>query len=115
MIGDAIKKLVGGEDLDRNAMHDVFGDVMDGKASDVQKSAFLVALRMKGETAEEITGAALAMRERVTPLTTNGSNIVDTRGLLGLAHRASSTLAASVGVGSNTVVRWPSLLDARSG
>jgi len=73
MIGEAIKKVVAGEHLDSDAMHEVFGHLMDGKATDVQKSAFLVALRMKGETAEEITGAARAMRERVTPLQTNGA------------------------------------------
>jgi len=61
-------------------MHAVFGEVMDGKASDVQKSALLVALRMKGETPEEITGAALAMRERVTPLNVYRAQLVDTCG-----------------------------------
>jgi anthranilate phosphoribosyltransferase len=106
MIGEAIKKLVGGENLDRNAMHDVFGYVMDGKASDVQKSAFLVALRMKGETAEEITGAALAMRERVTPLTTNGSNIIDTCGTGGDGRGTFniSTVAAIVAAGAGAMV-----------
>ena len=106
MIGEAIKKLVGGENLDRNAMYDVFGYVMDGKASDVQKSAFLVALRMKGETAEEITGAALAMRERVTPLTTNGSNIIDTCGTGGDGRGTFniSTVAAIVAAGAGATV-----------
>jgi len=60
MIGQAIKRVVDGQHLDRQEMITVFGEIMDGKPSDVQKSAFLVALRMKGETAEEITGAALA-------------------------------------------------------
>ena len=106
MIGEAIKKLVGGEHLSRNAMHDVFGDVMDGKASDVQKSAFLVALRMKGETAEEITGAAMAMRERVTPLTTNGVNVIDTCGTGGDGRGTFniSTLAAIVAAAAGATV-----------
>ena len=61
-------------------MYAVFGEVMDGSATDAQKSAFLIALRMKGETAEEITGAALAMRERVTPLAIDDDDLVDTCG-----------------------------------
>ena len=80
MIADAIKRTVDGRHLGRDEMHELFGQVMDGKASDVQKSAFLIALRMKGETAEEITGAALAMRERVTPLDVDRTNLVDTCG-----------------------------------
>ncbi len=80
MIDRAIRKVVEGKDLDRVEMHAVFGEVMDGNASDVQKSALLIALRMKGETPEEITGAALAMRERVTPLTVDRERLVDTCG-----------------------------------
>ena len=80
MIAAAIRRVVGGEDLDRDTMYEVFCNVMDGKTSDVQKSALLVALRMKGETVDEITGAAKAMRERVTPLDVDRSNLVDTCG-----------------------------------
>ncbi len=80
MIDKAIKRVVDGHDLDRGEMHAVFGEVMDGNASDVQKSALLIALRMKGETPEEITGAALAMRERVTPLSVDRERLIDTCG-----------------------------------
>src|SRR5258708_22652698 len=80
MIDVAIRKVVDGKDLGRDEMHEVFGEVMDGRATDVQKSALLIALRMKGETAEEITGAALAMRERVSPLTVDRERIIDTCG-----------------------------------
>lgn len=80
MIDKAIKRVVDGHDLDRGEMHAVFGEVMDGNASDVQKSALLIALRMKGETPEEITGAALAMRERVTPLNVDRERLIDTCG-----------------------------------
>ena len=80
MIEQAIRRIIEGQDLERAEMAAVFGEVMDGRATDVQKSALLVALRMKGETAEEITGAAMAMRERVTPLSVDGDRIVDTCG-----------------------------------
>ena len=106
MIAEAIKKIVNGEHLSRDAMHDVFGYVMDGKASDVQKSAFLIALRMNGETADEITGAAMAMRERVTPLTTNRANVIDTCGTGGDGRGTFniSTIAAIVAAAAGAMV-----------
>jgi anthranilate phosphoribosyltransferase len=106
MIAAAIKKLVDRQDLERTEMHDVFGYVMDGKATDVQKSAFLVALRMKGETADEITGAAMAMRERVTPLQTNGADVIDTCGTGGDGRGTFniSTVAAIVAAGAGAMV-----------
>ncbi|HMC21387.1 MAG TPA: anthranilate phosphoribosyltransferase, partial [Thermoanaerobaculia bacterium] len=106
MIAAAIKKLVDRQDLGRDEMYDVFGYVMDGKASDVQKSAFLIALRMKGETADEITGAAMAMRERVTPLTTDGVNVIDTCGTGGDGRGTFniSTVAAIVAAGAGAMV-----------
>lgn len=80
MIDQAIRRAVDGRHLGRDEMQEVFAHVMDGKASDVQKSALLIALRMKGETAEEITGAAMAMRARVTPLDVDRNGLVDTCG-----------------------------------
>jgi anthranilate phosphoribosyltransferase len=87
-------------------MHDVFAAVMDGQATDVQKSALLVALRMKGETAEEITGAALAMRERVTPLDVDRDGLVDTCGTGGDGRGTFniSTIAALVAAGAGANV-----------
>src|SRR5512140_966371 len=80
MIHDAIRKLIDGRDLSRAEMQDVFGGMMDGDGTDVQKTALLVTLRMKGETSEELTGAAIAMRQRVTPLNVATDEIVDTCG-----------------------------------
>ena len=106
MIGDAIRQTIAGEHLDRDAMYEVFCTVMDGKTSDVQKSAFLVALRMKGETPEEITGAAMAMRERVTPLIVDRDNLVDTCGTGGDGRGTFniSTLAAIVAAAAGAQV-----------
>jgi len=106
VIGEAIKKLVERQDLDRQEMHAVFGEMMDGKASDVQKSALLIALRMKGETAEEITGAAMAMRERVTPLKVDGAQVIDTCGTGGDGRGTFniSTIAALVAAGGGALV-----------
>lgn len=106
MIADAIKRIVDGQHLDREAMHDIFSYVMDGKATDVQKSALLVALRMKGETADEITGAAMAMRERVTPLDVDSERLIDTCGTGGDGRGTFniSTVAAIVAAGAGAMV-----------
>jgi anthranilate phosphoribosyltransferase len=80
--------------------------MMDGHASEVQKSAFLVALRMKGETADEIAGAALAMRERVTPLEVERDSLVDTCGTGGDGRGTFniSTVAALVAAAAGATV-----------
>ncbi|MBV8519554.1 MAG: anthranilate phosphoribosyltransferase [Acidobacteria bacterium] len=106
MIADAIKRVVDGRHLGRDEMREVFGAVMDGRTTDVQKSALLVALRMKGETPDEIAGAALAMRERVTPLDVDGVNLVDTCGTGGDGRGTFnvSTIAAIVAAGAGAKV-----------
>ncbi len=108
VISDAIKRLVDGRSLLRDEMHEVFGQVMDGRTTDVQKSALLIALRMKGETSEEITGAALAMRERVTPLELEDlrETLVDTCGTGGDGRGTFniSTIAALVAAGAGAKV-----------
>ncbi|HUR79760.1 MAG TPA: anthranilate phosphoribosyltransferase [Thermoanaerobaculia bacterium] len=106
MIAEAIKRAVDGQDLSREVMQEVFGAVMDGRASDVQKCALLIALRMKGETPDEITGAALAMRERVTPLDVQREDLVDTCGTGGDGRGTFniSTIAALVAAGGGANV-----------
>jgi anthranilate phosphoribosyltransferase len=106
MIAAAIKRIVDGQSLGRDEMHEVFGQVMDGRASDVQKAALLIALRMKGETPEEITGAAMAMRERVTALDVDRDHLVDTCGTGGDARGTFniSTIAAIVAAGAGANV-----------
>jgi anthranilate phosphoribosyltransferase len=72
MIKEAIARLVEAKDLSEAMMIDVFGQIMAGEATPAQIGAFVVALRMKGETVEEITGAARVMRSRVTPIRCGG-------------------------------------------
>lgn len=61
---DLLNKLVSFESLSKQEIFDLFNQLMDGVLSNTQIASLLVALRMKGETSEEITGAALAMREK---------------------------------------------------
>jgi len=65
MIREAIIKLCGGEDLKGVETEDVFREIMEGTATASQMAAFLTALRLKGETIEEITAAAKIMREKM--------------------------------------------------
>lgn len=106
MISEAIRKLVGGADLTQLEMQQVISAVMDGGATDVQKAALLVALRMKGETTDEIIGAARAMRERVVPIRTSRSVLVDTCGTGGDGRGTFnvSTVAAFVAAGAGVAV-----------
>jgi anthranilate phosphoribosyltransferase len=106
MIEQAIRRTIDGRSLGRDEMYEVFGQVMDGGATDVQKSALLVALRMKGETADEITGAALAMRERVTPIECDRAAVIDTCGTGGDGRGTFnvSTVAALVAAGGGARV-----------
>jgi anthranilate phosphoribosyltransferase len=68
MIKDAINLLIQHRDLSEQEMVDAMRDIMEGKATDAQIASFLTALRIKGETIEEITGAAKVMREKVTSI-----------------------------------------------
>lgn len=68
MIKEAILKLVNKEDIGYEMAKGVMKEIMDGEASEVQKSAYLTALSMKGETIEEITGSAEEMRAHCVKL-----------------------------------------------
>jgi anthranilate phosphoribosyltransferase len=68
MIKKAIAKVVEREDLTEGEMIEVMEQIMSGGATQAQIGAFITALRMKGETVDEITGAARVMRERATPI-----------------------------------------------
>ena len=71
-----IQQVVQGNDLTEDDMVRVMDHIMEGKATDAQIGAFITALRMKGETIEEITGAAKVMRDKATPIRV-GSDTVD--------------------------------------
>ncbi len=80
MIKEAIAKLVQREDLAQDEMIAAMNDVMNGDASPVQIAAFVTALRVKGETADELTGAARVMREKATRVKIKDPMVVDTCG-----------------------------------
>ncbi|MDQ2077610.1 anthranilate phosphoribosyltransferase [Marinimicrobium sp. ABcell2] len=79
-IRQALTKLVDRIDLSTDEMTAVMREVMTGAATPAQIGGFLVALRMKGETLDEITGAATVMRELATKVDINAQYLVDTCG-----------------------------------
>jgi anthranilate phosphoribosyltransferase len=80
MIVGALTRLLDGHDLSREEARDVMGEILRGDATPAQIGAFLVALRIKGETADEIAGCAETMREHVLPVRPRRDDLVDTAG-----------------------------------
>jgi len=77
IVGPAIQLLLDGHHLSRADARELMGSVMDGEETPAQIAGFLVALRTKGETADEIAGFAEAMREHVVAVTPSRSPVVD--------------------------------------
>ncbi len=105
-IGGAIARASSGGSLTEDEARLVMGTIMDGDATPAQISALVVAMRMKGETADEIVGFARAMRERVTPVRPVTTRYVDTCGTGGdgLHTFNISTSAAFVVAGAGVAV-----------
>ena len=101
----AIRHLVAGRVLTETDMESVMREVMGGSATAAQLGGLLVALRMKGETVEEITGAARAMRRYAMRVPTQ-RDVVDTCGTGGDMRGTFniSTAAALVAAGAGVVI-----------
>ena len=106
MIRDAINKVIAGADLTREEASGVMNQIMSGEATDAQIGAFLVALRLKGESVEEITGCASVMREKAIKIATEHGIVVDTCGTGGDGSGTFniSTTAAFVTAGAGLCV-----------
>jgi anthranilate phosphoribosyltransferase len=102
----AIQQLAQGLSLDRQTAADAFAVVMQGAASPVQAAALLMGLRAKGETAEEVAGAAMALRCAMVRLETGNSGVVDTCGTGGgrVGTLNISTAAAFIVAGAGVPV-----------
>ena len=115
MIREAIDTLVSGRSLDMQEAASVMGEIMEGEATPAQLGAFLTALRLKGETVQEIAGMATVMREKALRVEVPGP-LVDSVGTGGDGQNTFniSTAAAFVAAATNAAaveilnVSWPS-------
>jgi anthranilate phosphoribosyltransferase len=104
MIQEAIKKVVSRENLSRDEARQLMAYIMEGQATDAQIAAVLIALRMKGETIDEITGFAETMREKASKVDNRAHALLDTCGTGGAAVKTfnvstlSAIIASSAGV-----------------
>ncbi len=105
MIVEALAQLLEGRSLDRAQARAVMNTIMDGDCTPAQIGGFLIALRVKGETADEIAGCAEAMRAHVLAVRPTREDLVDTAGTGGDgAHTfnistAAALVAAAAGAG----------------
>ncbi len=106
MIQAALQTVIDGHDLTREEARAVMGSVMEGEATQAQIGGFLVALRVKGETADEIAGCAEAMCAHVLEVRPARDDLVDTAGTGGDGQRTIniSTAAALVAAAAGSAV-----------
>jgi anthranilate phosphoribosyltransferase len=106
IISAALAKLVAGRDLEESEARAVLLEIMGGRANEPQTAAFLSALRVKGETAEEIVGMARAMTELAEKVEVDADVILDTCGTGGDGAQTFniSTAAAVVAAGAGATV-----------
>jgi len=105
MITDAIRKLMAAENLSDSDAYAVMSEIMDGETTPAQIAAFVIALRMKGETSEEVCGLAKGMRQFALTVPTTRPLLLDTCGTGGAKMKAfnisttSAFIVAGAGVG----------------
>lgn len=118
-IRDAIDKLVNRVSLSEPEMIEAMNQIMTGEATPLQVASFLTALRMKGESVEEVTGAARVMREKAHRVHVGSKTVIDTCGTGGDQKGTFniSTTAAFVvaGAGINVAKHGNRSVSSQSG
>ncbi|GFO72129.1 anthranilate phosphoribosyltransferase [Bathymodiolus japonicus methanotrophic gill symbiont] len=107
-IQTALQTVLDKQDLTRQEMRDVMHSIMSGKATSAQIAGFLIALRCKGETVDEIIAAAEVMRALATKVDIQGEHIIDTCGTGGdgaNTFNISTTCAFVVAAAGGTVAK----------
>lgn len=105
-LGTTIDSVAAGRDLSFQQMHAAIAEMMSGGVSDQQIAALLTSLAKKGETVDEVAGAAFAMRQHMTPIRSSRERIVDTCGTGGGGSKTFnvSTTAALVAAAAGATV-----------
>jgi anthranilate phosphoribosyltransferase len=105
LLTHSIDALASGHDLTLEDAADVLSVIMAGNASEIQISAFLIALRCKGETVQELAGLARTMRERAAAVQVDRDDMLDTAGTGGGRRTFNvSTTAALIAAGAGCTV-----------
>jgi anthranilate phosphoribosyltransferase len=105
VLTEAIDRVASGSDLSSDDAAAVLREVMDGAASEAQAAAFLIALRTKGETVDELVGLARTMRSLARSVDVPRDDLLDTAGTGGGRPTFNvSTCAAFVAAGAGCVV-----------
>ncbi|MCK5871972.1 MAG: anthranilate phosphoribosyltransferase [Methylococcales bacterium] len=104
----ALQQLLDSQSLTREEMRAVMLQIMTGATSDAQMASFLIALRCKGETVDEITAAVAVMRELALPIHITGKHLIDTCGTGGdgaNTFNISTTVAFVVAAAGGVVAK----------
>jgi anthranilate phosphoribosyltransferase len=119
MIKESINQLLDGESLTAQQAEAVMGQIMTGAATPAQIAGFLVALRVKGETVDEITGCARAMRRAAVPVRPTRTDVVDTCGTggdrAGTFNISTTTAFVVAGAGLGVAKHGNRSVSSRSG
>ncbi|MBU1344260.1 MAG: anthranilate phosphoribosyltransferase [Proteobacteria bacterium] len=101
-----LKKIIAGQNLDQDSSASMLMDIFSGNITEAQIGAFMAALATKGETFEELAGAARAMRRKATKIQTLSKKVIDTCGTGGDASGSFniSTTTAFVVAGAGVTV-----------
>ena len=102
MIKEAIAKVVSKRDLTEPEMEEAMEEIMTGKATSAQIGAFITALRMKGETADEITGAARVMRAKAKKININNHLVNIDRDEINIEDETVLDIVGTGGDGTRT-------------
>ena len=119
MIREMISKLMKGDDLTRTEAEQVMSEIMDGQATPAQIAAYLVALRLKGETIDEVTGSVVVMREKAAHVDAGDGTIIDTCGTggdhFGTFNISTATALVLAGAGLKVAKHGNRAASSRSG
>jgi len=102
MIKQLIAKVVKGEDLTEDEMASAMEEIMTGAATEAQIGAFITALRLKGETVDEITGAARTMRAKATKININNHAVNIDRDEINIEDETILDIVGTGGDGTRT-------------
>jgi anthranilate phosphoribosyltransferase len=105
LLTSSIDRLASGQDLSLDDAAAVLSEIMAGNATEIQIAGFLIALRTKGETVQELAGLARTMREMATRVSVDRDNLLDTAGTGGGRRTFNvSTTAALIAAGAGCTV-----------